>query len=196
VLPGVILLAVWALSWLVWHLRGMGLHRAVYGGIVFCCLAALVLPAVFTTFGLDVDRGGPLRITLAANGMALEKTYEGELYAVRHMCAKIPSDSSVVILDGPTADRFTEIIRGICGDPAARINSPTRALVKQVISGIVAAGRRPVLLGSSTPQLVPWGGPMQPIMNLQTTVDPSTLTTPPTGTVPFDWGMWISEPRP
>jgi hypothetical protein len=195
VLPGVILLAVWALSWLVWHLRGMDIHRAVYGGIVFCCLAALLLPAVITTFGLQVDRGGPVGIKLAATGTALEKTYAGELGAVNRMCRRIPHNSSVVILDSPTADRFTQIIRGICGDPAARVSAPTRPLMRQIVSGIVADGRQPVLVGSSTQQLAPYGGPIKRLMGVSTTVDPSTLTTPPTTPQPFTWGTWISEPR-
>jgi hypothetical protein len=195
VLPGVILLAVWALSWIVWHLRGMDIHRAVYGGVVLFCLAALLVPAVITTFGLQVDRGGPVGVKLAANGTALERTYAGELGAVQRMCRRIPHNSSVVIIDSPTADRFTEIIRAVCGDPAARVNSPTRPLMRQVVNGIVAAGRQPVLVGNGPAQLAPYGGPMKPVMGLQTTVDPSTLTTPPTTPAPFSWGMWISEPR-
>jgi hypothetical protein len=159
------------------------------------CLAALLVPAVITTFGLQVDRGGPVGVKLAANGTALERTYAGELGAVQRMCRRIPHNSSVVIIDSPTADRFTEIIRAVCGDPAARVNSPTRPLMRQVVNGIVAAGRQPVLVGNGPAQLAPYGGPMKPVMGLQTTVDPSTLTTPPTTPAPFSWGMWISEPR-
>jgi hypothetical protein len=186
VLPGFVLLAVWGLSWIT----------AVFVGIVACCAVALVLPATITSFGLHLARGGPAGVKLAADGTALDHTYQGELAAVSRLCARIPANSSVVILDGPTADRFTEIVRGICGMPAARMNSPTRGQVLAVVRGIAAAGRRPVLLGSAPSQLARYGGPTQRIMSLQTTVDTSTLVTPPETTSPFSWYIWISEPPP
>ena len=195
VLPGIILLAVWAFSWLVWHLRRMSIDRTVYGGIVLCCLAALVLPAVLTTF---TDHSGPAGLSVTANKTAFHRTYNGEIRAVNHLCRGIPGNSSVIILDGPTADRFTQIIRGMCGTPAARINTstPSPALVRSIASSIVAAGRRPVLLGSAQSQLARYGGPNREIMQLSTTTDDSTLVAAPVNTLPFDWTIWVSEPPP
>jgi hypothetical protein len=37
-----------------------------------------------------------------------------------------PERASVVIVDGPIAGRFTEIIRGMCGDPALRVTPSVR----------------------------------------------------------------------
>ena len=43
----------------------------------------------------------------------------GELSAVNGLCAAIGPNASVIILDSLTADRFAQVVRGICGDPAA-----------------------------------------------------------------------------
>jgi hypothetical protein len=177
VLPGFVLLAVWGLSWITGRLRAARTHRAVRAVILACGVIALVVPATITTLGT-----------------AFDTTYQGENAAVTAMCAKIPANSSVVIVNGPTADRFTEIVRGMCGVPAGRINYPTRALVQDVVRGIAAAGRRPVLLADTRAQLARYGGPVQRIMQLRSTQDASSLVTPPATTWAFNWDIWMSEP--
>jgi hypothetical protein len=194
VLPGFVLLAIWALSWITGWLRGIDVDRVVRVGVEVCCVAALLLPATITTFGLRLAHGGPVGVKLAADGTGLDTTYRGEITAVDHLCANIPANSSVVILDGPTADRFTEVIRGVCGVPAARMNPPSRALMAQIVRGIAAAGHRPVLMGSAPSQLARYGGPSRLAMSLRTTTDASTLVTPPETTWAFTWYIWVSEP--
>jgi hypothetical protein len=194
VLPGFILLAVWGSSWLIGQLRRMSIERVLFVGLAFCCAAALVLPAAGTSFGLAVRPGGPLGEKLVANGLAFKITYPGEIAAVDRMCAAIPRDSSVVIINGPTADRFSEVIRGMCGVPVGRVNSPTLTTVEHIVRGIVQAGRRPVLLGGGRSQLTPYRGRIRLIMRLRTRIDESTLTTPPLTTWPFRWSIWMSEP--
>jgi hypothetical protein len=196
VLPGFILLAVWGSSWLIGQLRRMDIGRVLYAGLAFCCAAALVLPTASTSFGLAFRPGGPLGEKLVAHGLAFKTTYRGEIAAVDSMCAAIPRGSSVVIIDGPTADRFTEVIRGMCDVPVARLHSPTLASVERVVRGILQAGRRPVLLAQTRSRLTPYGGPARQIMRLRTTMDESTLTTPPLATWPFSWNIWMSEPGP
>ena len=61
VLPGFIVLAVWGSSWLVNRVRRAGIDRVVYGGLTVLCVAALIVPAAITTFGLGVKSGGPGR---------------------------------------------------------------------------------------------------------------------------------------
>ncbi len=194
VLPGFVLLAVWGLSWVIGRLRAMEIHRVVYVGIAVCCVAALLLPPTITTYGLRVRDGGPVGVKVAADGTAFKRAYDGMNAAVYRICRRIPANASVVILDAPTADRFTQVVRGMCGVPTGRIDSPTHALIRQVVSGIASAGRQPVLLGSAQSQLAPYGGPSKQILWLQTTVDNSTLVNPPTSNVPFSWTIWISEP--
>ena len=119
VLPGLILLAVWAVAWLAGWLRQRGYDRVIQAGLVTVCSVALVLPAAVTSFGLGVATGGPLGIRPVAHGLAFKRTYAGEIAAVDRMCAAIPRGSSVVIIDGQTASWFTQVVRGMCGDPTA-----------------------------------------------------------------------------
>lgn len=196
VLPGVILLAVWGLSWIIGRLRAMDLQRAVYGGLALCLLAALLLPGIITSFGLRPRSGGPVGIKIVAEGTAVKTTYRGETAAVASLCAAIPAHSSVVIIDAGTANPFTEVVRAMCGQPTARLAANKPAAVRQVISGIVAAGRRPVLLAANPAQLAPYGAPARLVMRLRTTMDASNLTRPPTGVRPYHWNIWMSQPSP
>src|SRR5262249_35810286 len=66
VLPGFILLAVWAVAWLAGWLRQRGYDRVIVGGAAAVCSAALVLPGATTTFGLGLRAGGPAGIRLTA----------------------------------------------------------------------------------------------------------------------------------
>ncbi len=198
VLPGFILLAVWACGWLVGWLKqhGYGGLPSIGSGIVLA--VALVLPASMTTFGLGVKTGGPLGITLAADGVAFKTTYGGELGAVYGMCAAIPKGSSVVIIDGAVADRLAETVRGMCGDPTMRVPPSGHPLIVSVIRSIVQSiqqsGRRPVLLAAAPSELKPYRGLEKKVMTLSTTMDSSTLMGPPKTTVPFELSVWMLEP--
>jgi hypothetical protein len=204
VLPGLILLAVWASSWLVGRVRQRGLGRAAGGIVAICCAAALLLPAAITTFGLAVRQGGPLGIRLTAHGLAFRRTYQGEIQAVDRLCAAIPPGSSVVfIADSGHSDyagkRLAEVVRGMCGDPVARMALPGHARFERlelVLRGIERAGRRPVLLASYQSLLTPYGGQIRQVMDLRSTQDENALTTPPMYTRPFVQNIWMSEPAP
>jgi hypothetical protein len=193
VLPGLILLAVWASGWLVGWLRQHGYDRVVRAGLVSACAAALVLPAAVTAFGLGIRDGGPLGIRPVAHGLALKTTYSGEIAAVNRMCAAIPRGSAVVIIDDRTAFRFAEVIRGMCGDPTARMQ-PRSGSVQQVLRGIQGAGRRPVLLAINRSLLKPYGGGIREIMALRTRKDTRTRTAPPLRTNGQTITVWMSEP--
>ena len=51
--------------------------------------------------------------------MAFRRIGTGELAAVTKLCAAIGPDASVVILDSLTADRFAQLVRGMCDTPTA-----------------------------------------------------------------------------
>jgi hypothetical protein len=197
VLPGFIVLAVWGSSWLIGRIRRTGVDPVVYRGLGVLCVAALIFPAAMTTFGLGVKSGGPVGIRPTANGLAGKVTYGGQIPAVRAMCAAIPSDASVVIVQGGqggVADRMTQVIRGMCGVPAARIRPVPAAVMGQVLHGIEQAGRKPVLLAGRPDRLTPYGGPVRQIMKLSSTQDMNALTAPPHHTLPFPVNIWMSEP--
>jgi hypothetical protein len=193
VLPGFILLAVWVAAWLTGWLRRNGYGRVIRGGLVAVCAVALVLPAATTTFGLKLSSGGPAGIRLAARGLAFRTTYAGEIAAVGRMCAALPRGSTVVILDQRAALRFPEVVRGMCGYPAARM-TPRPGSVQQVVRGIRQAGGRPVLLASSRPVLAPYGGTIKEIMNLPTTKDSNLGTAAPLRPVDQTITLWMAEP--
>jgi hypothetical protein len=196
VLPGFILLAVWASAWLARWLRQHGFAGVPSAGFVCCCAAALVLPAATTTFGLGVKDGGPLGLRPTADGLAFKTTYAGEVKAVDGLCAAIPPGSSVVIIDGPIADRLTEAVRGMCGDPASRATPPNVTNTEEVVRGIQQAGRRPVLLAASASELKPYRGLVRKVMTLNTTMDSNTLIAPPRTTWPLRLSVWMWEPAP
>jgi len=192
VLPGLILLAVWAVAWLVGWLHQRGYDRVIRAGLATVCSVALVLPAAVTSFGLGIATGGPLGVRPVAHGLALKRTYAGEIAAVNRMCAAIPPGSSVVIIDGQTAAWFSQVVRGMCGAPTAWIDQRP-ADVRQVISAIRQAGRRPVLLGVSRSQVEPYG-PARQVLDLRTREDTRVRTMPPMITKPRPIAVWMTEP--
>jgi hypothetical protein len=196
VLPGFILLAVWATGWLIGCLRRSGTGRALRGVLAACLVVLLLGPAAITTFGLRVRSGGPVGVKVAAVGLAFKASYQGEIGAVNGMCAAIPHGSSVLFIDLGNEDKLAQVVRGMCGTPVADINHPSSATVEQDVRSIAQAGRRPVLLASSRSQLVRFGGPMRRIMDLRTTWDAHTLTGPPLNLWPLTVTVWISEPGP
>ncbi len=197
VLPGFILLAIWAADWLLGWIRRMDVPRGLYVSLAACGVVILLLPATITTFGLRARSGGPVGIRIAAVGLAFKTTYGGEIPAVQAMCAAIPRDATVVFIDsggGGEGSRLTEVVRGMCGVPVADINRGHLAITEQVVRGIERAGRRPVFLAGTRGPLVRFGGPIRQVMRLRSTQDMNALTAPPLHTLPFDVNVWMSEP--
>ncbi|MGE5287965.1 MAG: hypothetical protein ACM3ML_12320 [Micromonosporaceae bacterium] len=194
VLPGLVLLAVWSCSWLAGRAAGRGAGRPTLGVIAGCCAVALLLPTAATTFGLAVERSDSGNLKVVAAGLASKRTDTREIAAVNSLCRAIGPRASVVIVDPLTADRFTQIVRGTCGTPAARVDSPTPALINEVIQGIQRAGRRPVLLAGGSAQLTRYGGLVRRVVYLATRQDEHRLTQPPTTTWRILYEVWMSTP--
>jgi len=130
---------------------------------------------------------------MTAHGMAFRKIGVGELTAVNGLCAAIGPNASVVILDSLTADRFAQVIRGICGTPAAVLTNPTRATVNSVVQGIEGVGRRPILLAQQPTELTAYGVPPREVVNLLTTQEAHDLTSPPTRTWGIHYTVWMVD---
>jgi len=194
VLPGLVLLAVWASAWLVGRARERAAGPAARGAIAGCCAVALLLPTAATTFGLALERTSHGRLKAVAAGLAFKRTDTHEIAAVNKLCRAIGPRAAVVIIDPLTADRFTQIVRGMCGVPAARMAAPTPALVAQVTQGVQQAGRRLVLLAGQEAQLTPYGGAIHRVVYLATRQDEHRLTQPPTTTWRILYQVWLSHP--
>ncbi len=146
VLPGIILLAVWASAWLVGWIREHGLGRVASGGSAVVLAAALLVPAAIPTFGLGIGRGGPVGYRLTADGLAFTNTYWG-VAAVDSLCAAIPANSTVVFVDGPARDRLPRGGPRYVRHPTARITPKHKSTVvgpvQQTVRSIERAGRQP-----------------------------------------------------
>ncbi|MCW2904164.1 MAG: hypothetical protein JWO67_6429 [Streptosporangiaceae bacterium] len=177
VIPGLLLLAFWALAWGVRRIRRIGYGRWVGAGTALAGVLITLVPIVVTSGGLMFSR-----------------TEQGEISAVRSLCKRIGQSASVVIVEPVTADRFSQVIRGMCGVPTARVRPGTKEQdVRRVIAKIYAAGRRPLILGGVPSSVAPYGEARQ-VLHIRSRQDEHTLVTPPNGT----WGLlidiWMSEP--
>jgi len=196
VLPGLIICATWASAWLVARARERGAAAVARAFVGVCCVAALLVPTAVTTFGLGLThsgKGGGLHAE--ADGLALKRIGQGQDSAVTGLCASIRPDSSVVILDRLVAQRFLQVIRGMCGVPAGSMAGQPAAAVAAVVTGIGRAGRRPVLLGARPGQLAGYGGGPVRVLDLRTTQDPHTLTQPPGAPWPVHYVIWLTVPN-
>jgi hypothetical protein len=194
VLPGLILLAVWGSGWLVGWVRQHGYHRVVGGALAACCAALLLVPPAVTAFGLGIRYGGPLGVRAVAHGLAVKRTYSGEITAVNRLCAAIPPDSSVVVIGKRAGHQMPQVIRGMCGYPVAVVLYPQVSSMKAAVRAIAQAGRRPVVLARTPAELAPYGGTATQIMALRTRQDPHTLAVPPRATKGWNPQIWMTEP--
>jgi hypothetical protein len=193
VIPGLILCATWAAAWLTGLARERGAGPVTASVVALFCVGALALPTVTTTFGVDLShtgRGGGLQPS--ASGMALRQTSAGEISALRGLCASIPGDSAVLIVDRRVAERFTQVIRGICGVPAAWMVGRSEPAVDNVLANIQRQGRRPVLLAGSRAELAALGRTPVKVLDLRTAQDPQELAQPPTSLLPAHYVIWMA----
>ena len=178
VLPGMMLLAVWAVAAGMRWLRKHGYRERVWKGAAAFGALAICVPALITSIG-----------------MAGSRTDAGEIAAVRGMCRQIGPRATVVILERATADRFTQLIRGMCGVPTGRIADPTAPVVRRVVREIGRTGRQAVLVGADASDVRPYGRPRH-IMALHTKQDPRSLTRPPHGAWTLTANIWIVRRYP
>jgi hypothetical protein len=162
-------------------------------GAVTIIAAALILPAVKTTFGITAQSGGPLGFRLAAHGLAGKVTSKGEIQAVDKLCAAIPRDSSVVFVSYQLFRNLGQDVRGMCGVPTAASLRSDPAYVQMLIASIQHAGRRPVVLSAKPSLLAEYGSPVRKVMNLHTQVNPHSLTWAPMNTDKIKMEIWMSE---
>lgn len=174
VLPAFILLAVWAAAWLTRRLPG---RRLLGASVLAAGVAALVVPAADTAAGLMTYRSDV--------GSAAE---------TRRLCAAIPPDASVVIVDSGTASNFAQLIRGLCQVPTAYLDNGAPGALADVAAEIRSRDRVPVLISSEPDRLRPYlpdGTEPESVFDVDADQDPSTLMRPPQGPWPFTATLYI-----
>jgi hypothetical protein len=194
-IPGLIIFALWAASWLARRARDRGARPVTAGVAGVFCVAAMLVPTISTTFGVGLTHSGKSGgLTPVAQGLARSRTGAGEIGAVADLCAQIPANASVVIVDWTTASQFSQAIRGMCGVPVAWMAGQPATAVNGVIGSISAAGRRPVLLAGTRQKLTGFGGAPVRVLNLVTTEDPHDLTQLPTTPQSVHYQVWMTAP--
>ncbi|RVX47428.1 dolichyl-phosphate-mannose-protein mannosyltransferase [Nonomuraea polychroma] len=169
VIPGLILLATYALSRL----------RTTRWWVTVAAVLVVLLPPVVTSIGT-----------------AFTPVERGEAAAVAAMCAKLPPDASVLIVERVTGDRFTQLVRGMCDRPAAKVkldgeDTAPEADVRRLIERVRGAGRVPVVLAAECSQVSPYG-PADHVMALVTLQDERSLLDPPNGTWSLGIDVWMA----
>ncbi|HUN33428.1 MAG TPA: hypothetical protein VMU95_15570 [Trebonia sp.] len=200
VLPGLICLALWACSRVRQRAAELEAGRIAQALVATCSVVALVAPAAVTTFDPGYVGTGKAR-HVAARGMALTVTFKGEKPAVSGLCTAInggssagSSSASVLIVDSPTANAFTQVVRGICDVPTARMDGASPSLIQQAVAAIERAGRRPVLLGSTSGAVALDGLVPRQVLTLSTTQDAQDLNGPPSAPWPLTYTVWLASP--
>jgi len=208
VLPGLILLGLWLSSRLAARAVTLGAGRWTAVAAGSCCVLAMAIPGAVTS----LNPGLAARPSIGRNSSDLAKfvsrvqfsgvgtsaTYGGSLAAVSGLCSAIGPDASVVFVDAVTADSFSQIVRGECGQPAASAVGASPLALSQVVASISRVGRRPVLLGASRDPLSSLGTALgtvpRLVLSLRTTADAEVLTGPPAGTWPVTYTVWMAAP--
>jgi len=204
VIPGLILLGLWASSRLKARAADLGARPVTAAGAATCCVLAMAIPAFVTS----ANPGLAARATVSAHssgvskfisrlqlrGMGFSATYGGELAAVTRLCSEIGPSATVVFVDSTSAQSYMQVVRGMCGQPAASVAGASTVAIEQTVTSIEQAGRRPVLLGVSRSRLALFGAVPRVVLSLQTSSDPAVLTGPPATTWPVHYTLWMSSP--
>lgn len=175
VIPGLILLAVWGLEWV----RNQAILRKYGRWITAAGTVLILVPPVITSIGT-----------------AFTPVERGERAAVEAMCAKIPPNASVLIIERVTGNRFTQLVRGMCDRPAAQFipvtgDTAAEADVRRVIARVRAVGRVPVVLAAEAVQVAAYG-PKTQVMALATRQDERSLVDAPNGTWSLQINVWMA----
>ncbi|MFI6574447.1 hypothetical protein ACIBFB_01500 [Nocardiopsis sp. NPDC050513] len=186
VIPAFILLAVWFAAWLTRYCDTAvranghaGLARSLPAAVAAGAAVAMTVPTA----------------TTAANGVMGYRQDVGTVAATENLCAHLPEDGSVIVVDSGMAGNYMPLFRNVCGLPTAAMDEPTPQDVERVVGEIHERGRDAVL---AAPDWVPLdeltGGDVEPVRPFQVVadMDPSTLMEPPTGHWTFRGSVWVA----
>jgi hypothetical protein len=211
VLPGLILLAVWLSAWLaqrsrVIHLVNVPdfLKRSPRVFVIACCAGAIFLPPMIGSFGLGLKSGGPIGVEPHSDGLALTRTYVGEIAAMDKLCQSIPKGTSVLIIDNIMMQEFGQAIRGMCDvpvagavtTPATGSNTVTDSTILGDVRAIENSGHTPLVLGTTSSELEPLlgKGTVKFILNQDTSIDEHTIFGTPRNPLPQTFTAYSWEP--
>ncbi|NUP52244.1 MAG: hypothetical protein HOW97_33715 [Catenulispora sp.] len=190
IVPGVVLLAVWAASaatralsvwagvWVGRWRRGVVRPVAVAGAGAVVSAVAFVVPAAAAT--------APV---------AAARTEQGEIAAANRVCRSLsPERDTVVLLD----DLWVATVREQCRVPAAQMIDSTPEKLAKVTADIAATGRVPVIAANGAATLWNVGYDRSVVKSVVVTTsrqDQQTIVTVPDGTKLLpDLEFWFVRP--
>lgn len=140
---------------------------------------------------------------LATAAVASDRTERGELAAAHRVCDQLRPGDVVLAVDSRGANEWPQVVRGVCGVPAASIKvaadpakdpAPALAAVRRISQRIATAGHRTVLLAATAPgaQLLD-DLALRPeqVVDIDTTEDQRYLTRVPDGVSPLAVQVWL-----
>jgi hypothetical protein len=201
VLPGLVLLATWAVAALV-RIGARRLGPVVSWPLAAAGCLALALPAAMAT--------APLKAAA---------TERGEIATVRQVCRALQPGDVALLLDARAQNEWMQPLRGICGVPVAIVRElvpgqsaadtgppppgvPVRSTreasadtVGRIAARIRAAGLRPVVVAARSrhPLDVVGAEVIQQVARLDTQEDAHELVRRPDRTEHLDVDLWIAR---
>ena len=210
VLPGLLVLAVWLSSWLTQRARVVRLvnvpdylkrsPRAFVAGV---CAAVIFLPPMLGSFGLSLS---------GSDGLALTRTYVGEIAAVEKICAGIPKGTSVLVIDHNMWWQFGQPIRGMCNVPVAGVQTTPAdvfpydasqtiapATIVAAVQAIIDSHHTPFVIAPTEAEFAPLiqhfgSGTVKFLMAQDTSIDEHTIFGTPHNSVPQRFTAYSWEP--
>ncbi len=183
VIPVVALLATWTTGalgrWAVRRLWGTAAEppdrvaKLLPVGLVGATVLSFVIP-----------------MGVALTPVSVERTEQGELAAIDHVCGTLRPDDTVLLID----PQWMPVIRAQCGLPVAQLMHPTPANVDLAALSIEAGGRTPVVVGSQSDSPVPLGLDTSVVIDLTSREDDRQLVHRPDRTTVLFIQYWLARP--
>ena len=119
-------------------------------------------------------------------------TEQGELGAVRQVCAQLRPTDVALLLDLRARREWSQPLRGICGVPAVGVLD--RSAIPRLVAKARAAGSTPVLVAAGYPARISSAG-LTPVhvVHLVTAEDARRLATRPRALVPLPIDLWLAR---
>jgi hypothetical protein len=129
-------------------------------------------------------------MAVALSPVSVERTEQGELSAISHVCGVLHPNDTVLLID----QQWMPVIRSQCGLPVAQLMHPSPVAVTNAAASIRQAGRTPVVAGSQTDSPIPLGLVTSVVIDLNSREDDKQLVHRPDRTTPLFLQFWLAYP--
>ncbi len=184
VLPGVILLAVWAIRYL--YTRVQALHPRT--SISTSGTSSIGLPRI----GLAAACLGIIGPVIWASAPLIGSRVEaGSMRAIERACSAVSQREVVFFVNGRGAAEWPAVMRIACGVNAAVIRPGDLETVSRLAYRAQQAGSEPVLMLSGSPEAYAGLGPAIEVLSVSSSEDQHLLARRPDGTLPLPFDLWM-----